>query len=355
MRSGCGSSSHALASGMRFATSLRRAAVSKLRHSAMSITFVASITEPPPIATIRSAPAARIALGAGDHRLARAVRGDVVELAGEPLAELGDHVRDQFPAGQRSGRGDEYAARARTLELPGERLPVRHAVDDALLRRPVMRAGGYRYRLRFVAHAAATSGRSRLRPPGSRRTSPPGRTRTLGSHFLPRRRHLQGAEVSQRIARVRSDPVTTDAPLILSRRNGLTWLVVMHWPPSGRDRRTASECYRLPARRRLVAEPFSANAVTHPATRSVSYGARRPGAALQGGETNENPQPPPAARDADLDRRAGRLLHLAAGARCGRAGIEGEAARAHRRSRADSTGRCGSRRTRVSSRRTASR
>ena len=62
MRSACGSSSHALASWMRFAASLRRAAVSRLRHSAISITFVASITEPPPIATIRSAPAARMAL-----------------------------------------------------------------------------------------------------------------------------------------------------------------------------------------------------------------------------------------------------------------------------------------------------
>ena len=61
MRSRCGSSSQALDSGMRLAASLSRSADSKLRHSAISITFVASITEPPPTATIRSASAARIA------------------------------------------------------------------------------------------------------------------------------------------------------------------------------------------------------------------------------------------------------------------------------------------------------
>ena len=62
MRSRCGSSSHALASGMRLAISLNRSADSNPRHSAISMTLVASITEPPPTATIRSASAARIAL-----------------------------------------------------------------------------------------------------------------------------------------------------------------------------------------------------------------------------------------------------------------------------------------------------
>jgi hypothetical protein len=76
---------HALASGLDAAAHAGEGRQGRderrLRQIARNITLVASMTEPPPICSDEVGARRAQRFRAGDHRLARAVRGDRIELA----------------------------------------------------------------------------------------------------------------------------------------------------------------------------------------------------------------------------------------------------------------------------------
>jgi len=66
------------------------------------------------------------------------VRGDSLELSAESLAERGYDPRDERTVRERARRRDEDPLRACALQLVRKRIRDRPAVDDPLLRGPMM-------------------------------------------------------------------------------------------------------------------------------------------------------------------------------------------------------------------------
>jgi hypothetical protein len=66
------------------------------------------------------------------------VRTNRIELAAESFAERGYDPRDKRTVRDRARRRDECALRTRALQLVGKRVRDRLAVDDPLLRGPMM-------------------------------------------------------------------------------------------------------------------------------------------------------------------------------------------------------------------------
>ena len=106
--------------------------------------FVASITEPPPTATSRSALAVARGLGASHHVLTRAVRTDGGKGAGVARAErlLKALQRTVLFACERAGRGQEHTFGADAIRFGKHCLARRCPEHHALLRLDVKHAGG---------------------------------------------------------------------------------------------------------------------------------------------------------------------------------------------------------------------